>query len=153
MYFFIGDGPMKEKLLAAVDELNLENMFKFYGRMPHDRVLQLLQSGISVLVHPSIETGDGENEGIPVSLMGAMAAGIPVISTTTGGIPELLEGGAGILVPPEDSKALADAIETIMNDPASAAELGLRGRKKVESYFSLSAVVKQLTELFENGLV
>jgi len=81
--------------------------------------------------------------------MEAMAAGIPVVSTITGDIPELLEGGAGILVPPGDSKALADAIEVIMENPYYRTELGQKGRKKIEADFSLSSVVKQLAELFQ----
>jgi len=81
--------------------------------------------------------------------MEAMAFGVPVISTTTGDIPELLGDGAGILVPPEDSKALADAIEVIMENSYYCAELGQQGRKKIETDFSVTSVVRQLAELFQ----
>ena len=133
-----------------IQELNLGDVVTLCGRLPHDKVLGMYQDGcISVLVTPSIVTEDGQREGIPVALMEAMAFGVPVISTTTGGIPELLGDGAGILVPPGDSKALADAIEVIVENSYYCAELGQKGRKKIETDFSLTSVVRQLAELFQ----
>ena len=146
----IGDGPLKEEIQELSRAMDLEDIMEFKGRLPHDEVLGLYGTGlVSTVVLPSIVTEDGEKEGIPVALMEAMAAGIPVVSTITGDIPELLEGGAGILVPPGDSKALADAIEVIMENPYYRTELGQKGRKKIEADFSLSSVVKQLAELFQ----
>jgi len=148
--FLIGDGPLKQELLEMIHKLDLDDMVTLCGRLPHDKVLGMYQDCcVSVLVHPSIVTEDGEREGIPVALMEAMAVGVPVISTTTGSIPELVGDGAGILVPPGDSKALADAIEVIMENPYYRTELGQKGRKKIEADFSLSSVVKQLAELFQ----
>jgi len=148
--FLIGDGPLKQELLEMIHKLDLDDVVTLCGRLPHDKVLGMYQDCcVSVLVHPSIVTEDGEREGIPVALMEAMAVGVPVISTTTGSIPELVGDGAGILVPPGDSKALADAIEVIMENPYYRTELGQRGRKKIEADFSLSSVVKQLAELFQ----
>jgi len=148
--FLIGDGPLKQELLEMIHKLDLDDVVTLCGRLPHDKVLGMYQDCcVSVLVHPSIVTDDGEREGIPVALMEAMAVSVPVISTATGGIPELLGDGAGILVPPGDSKALADAIEVIMENPYYRAELGQKGRKKIEADFSLSSVVRQLAELFQ----
>mgnify|MGYP000862979628 FL=1 len=100
---------------------------------------------------PSIENKDGEKEGIPVALMEAMAAGVPVISTTTGGIPELLDNGAGILVPPEDSEALANAIERLLKYPELRRELGIKGREKVEKEFAIDSVVRKMIEMFKDS--
>jgi len=148
--FLIGDGPLKQELSEMIQELDVGDVVTLCGRMPHDKVLGMYQDGcISVLVHPSIVTEDGEREGIPVALMEAMAFGVPVISTNTGGIPELLGDGSGILVPPADSKALADAIEVILENSYYRAELGQKGRKKIERDFSLTSVVRQLAELFQ----
>ena len=61
-----------------------------------------------------------------MALIEAMAYGVPVIATRTGGMPELLEGGAGVLVPPADSDALADALERVLGSPELRAELGAR---------------------------
>jgi len=78
-----------------------------------------------------------------------MAYGIPVVSTTTGGIPELLEGGAGLLVPPKGSVALADAIERLARDPKLRKQLGEAGRKRVEDNFAIEGVMAELARRFE----
>lgn len=146
----IGDGPEEVELKRLTDELQLNDIIQFLGRVPHDEVLRLLASGsISAVVHPSILTKDGEEEGIPVALMEAMASGIPVISTTTGGIPELLGNGAGLLVPPQDSVSLANAIQSLMDDSDLWHELSVKGRKKVEKDFSIESVAEELIKLFQ----
>jgi len=83
-----------------------------------------------------------------VSLMEAMSCGVPVISTNTGGIPELLEGDAGVLVPPRDPVALAEAIERLVGNPALRWQLGAAGRERVQEQFSLEKVVTELALLF-----
>lgn len=146
-----GDGPLRDKLEQMANELNLNSIVKFCGRIAHDEILKLYSTGaVSVVILPSIETKDGEKEGIPVALMEAMAAGVPVISTTTGGIPELLDNGAGILVPPEDSEALANAIERLFKDPELRRELGIKGREKVVKEFAIDSVVRKMVELFKD---
>ena len=146
-----GNGPLRDKLQQMAKELNLIDVVNFCGSVAHDEILKLYSTGaVSVLVLPSIETKDGEKEGIPVSLMEAMAAGVPVISTTTGGIPELLGNGAGILVPPEDCEALANAIERLLKDPEIRREIGIKGREKVKKEFAIDSVVQKLIELFKN---
>mgnify|MGYP001199962932 CR=1 FL=1 len=146
-----GNGPLRDKLQQMAKELNLIDVVNFCGSVAHDEILKLYSTGaVSVLVLPSIETKDGEKEGIPVSLMEAMAAGVPVISTTTGGIPELLGNGAGILVPPEDCEALANAIERLLKDPEIRREIGIKGREKVKKEFAIDSVVQKLIELIKN---
>lgn len=146
-----GNGPLRDKLQQMAKELNLIDVVNFCGSVAHDEILKLYSTGaVSVLVLPSIETKDGEKEGIPVSLMEAMAAGVPVIATTTGGIPELLGNGAGILVPPEDCEALANAIERLLKDPEIRREIGIKGREKVKKEFAIDSVVQKLIELFKN---
>ena len=66
---------------------------------------------VGMVVLPSVDLGNNLHEGIPVALIEAMSYNIPVVGTHTGGIPELLEGGAGLIVPDKDPAALADAIE------------------------------------------
>ena len=144
-----GDGPLRDELQQMTNELALNNIVEFRGRVAHDEILKLYTTGeVSAVVLPSIETKDGEKEGIPVVLMEAMAAGVAVISTTTGGIPELLGDGAGILVPPEDSEALANAIEEIMKDPGLRRKIGAAGKEKVRKEFAIDAVVAKMIELF-----
>ncbi len=97
--YFLGDGPLREDLEKIVNDMNLGDIIIFYGAKPHERLLELYRNReIDCVVLPSIVTEKGEYEGIPVSLIEAMSYKIPVVSTNTGGIPELLEGGAGIIV-------------------------------------------------------
>ena len=146
---FYGEGPLKGILADIVRDGNLAEHIKLPGVIPHNELIEMYENHeIDIVVLPSITTVNGEHEGIPVALMEAMAAGVPVISTTTGGIPELLDSGAGILVPPEDSEALADAIQLLMEDSEMRSKVGAKGREKVEREFAISCVAKKLVSLF-----
>ena len=148
---FYGGGPLKEKLENMIKEKNLTEYIKMPGVIPHERLIDMYKNHrIDMVVLPSITTSNGEHEGIPVALMEAMAAGVPVISTTTGGIPELVDNGAGILVPPEDSKALAKAIERLFKDLKLRRELGIKGREKVKKEFAIDSIVRKMVELFKD---
>jgi glycosyltransferase involved in cell wall biosynthesis len=104
----------------------------------------------SLFVLPSIVAPDGQTEGIPVSLMEAMAAGRAVVSTTVSGIPELVEHGvSGLLVPPNDARALAGAIRELLSDPMRARRMGELGREKVRAEFTLSECVRRLNARLE----
>jgi colanic acid/amylovoran biosynthesis glycosyltransferase len=111
----------------------------------------LNEANLSVL--SSVVDHDGNMDGIPVYLMEAMALGKPVVSTYISGIPELVKDGAGILVPPEDSRALAEAIEEIyFMDRDRRKKMGLKGRKIVEREFNLEKEVKKIKDLFLSPL-
>lgn len=148
--YFFGDGPLKNELKALVNKLKLNNNIILKGKIAHDELLRLYaKDEIDCVVLPSIVTEDGEKEGIPVSLMEAMAYKIPVISTNTGGIPELLENGAGILVEHKDPDALIEAIERLINNEELRRELQEKGYKKVYDEFYLSNVVDRLLYLMK----
>lgn len=100
------------------------------------------------MVLPSIVTDQGEKEGIPVVLMEAMAAGVPVISTSTGGIPELLSGGAGLMVPPGDPNALADAIHEVLTDRETWNRLSVAGRGRIRQEYHLPSIASELGRIF-----
>jgi glycosyltransferase involved in cell wall biosynthesis len=149
----IGDGPLETELRRQVRELGLEEVVKFMGRLPHSDLLRMYERGeVDAVVLPSIVTEDGEKEGIPVALMEAMAYGIPVISTQTGGIPELLEGGAGVLVPQGSSQALADAMTELIQNENIRAKLAQFGRAKVEAEFDLILNTKLLLQLMMKSM-
>ena len=146
---FYGEGQLRENLENMVEEKKLTEHIELSGVVPHDTLIEMYKNHkVDIVVLPSITTASGEHEGIPVALMEAMAAGVPVISTTTGGIPELLGDGVGILVPPEDSKALADAIEQLMKDPELRYKIGAKGKEKVKKEFAIDSVVTKMVELF-----
>jgi colanic acid/amylovoran biosynthesis glycosyltransferase len=133
--FFYGNGPMRVKLESLIREKKLINFVKMPGVLPHEKLIKLYKNKeIDVVVLPSITTKT-EHEGIPVSLMEAMAYGIPVISTNTGGIPELLSGGVGIIVEEKSPEQLAEAILKIMKNKDLRKELAERGLQRIKRGF------------------
>ncbi|WP_337844905.1 glycosyltransferase [Thermus sp.] len=144
-----GEGELKPTIERQVKDLGLRDQVRFLGFLPRDQLLALYQEGkVDLVVLPSVDLGAGLNEGIPVSLIEAMSCGIPVVSTATGGIPELLRGGAGVLVPPKDPYALAEAIDTLYRGRIAAASLAEAGRARVEVEFNVEDVVERLLELW-----
>ena len=140
-----GEGELQSTLQRLAGKLELGEAVRFLGQVSHDEILlAYLRQEIGVVVLPSVDLGNNLHEGIPVCLMEAMAYGIPVVSTTTGGIPELLSGGAGMLVPPGDPKALADAIEQLVHDPVLRQSLVEKGRARVRESFCVKSVVAAL---------
>lgn len=147
-----GDGELRKALREQARSLGVTRELRFLGQLPHADLMRIYEKGeVDVVVLPSIDLGGGVHEGIPVSLMEAMSYGIPVISTTTGGIPELLGGGAGLLVPERDPLALAEAIEQLAGDPLLRRRLGESGRRKVREEFSVEKVVDELIRRFQSG--
>jgi colanic acid/amylovoran biosynthesis glycosyltransferase len=145
-----GEGRLRKELEHQVDTLGLGATISFLGQVPHERILEWYRDGqIDAVVLPSIDLGNNMQEGIPVALMEAMAHGIPVVSTETGGIPELLRDGAGIMVPPQDPEALADAIQQLIRDPALRVQLGIAGRRRVADHFAVERTVTELSARIE----
>jgi len=103
-----------------------------------------------VAVLPSRPTASGKREGIPVALMEAMACGLPVVASDLSGIPELVEDGrTGILVPPGDAEALADALVRLAGDAGLRARMGEAGTQKVLAEFDLRANARRLLGLID----
>lgn len=93
-------------------------------------------------------------EGFPITILEAMAAGRPVIATDVGGCAEaVVDGETGLIVPPEAPEALADAIVALLEDPDRAREMGEAGRRRVEREFTVDRMVEQHLELYEALLV
>lgn len=144
----IGGGPGRELLEERIAALDVGDRVKLLGPMPQEKLLPLLEEA-DCFVLPCVTAEDGDKDGIPVSLMEAMAFGIPCVSTSLSGIPELIaHEDEGLLVPEKDAGALADALERLARDPALRERLGVAGRKKVEAGFSLQAQVRELDRLF-----
>ena len=142
-----GDGELRPELEAQVRSLGLADAVQFLGQRSHSEILAMYREGrVGMVVLPSVDLGHNLHEGIPVALIEAMSYGIPVVGTQTGGIPELLEGGAGLIVPDKDPAALADAIERYVRDPAFAAEVARKGRQRVRESFNVATIVSQLLE-------
>jgi colanic acid/amylovoran biosynthesis glycosyltransferase len=146
-----GDGPLREDLRARTDKLGLQDRVSFLGLLPHEKLLKSMQTGSwDMLVLPSIVTDSGEKEGIPVAIIEAMGCRVPVVSTVTGGIPELFEGVVdALLVPPRDPAALAGAIERLVKDLGLRERLIESGRRRVEESFDVEQVAAELVRRFE----
>lgn len=132
-----------------VEALGLAENVSFLGQLPHSEVMDLYRRAkVDIVALASLDLGGGEHEGIPISLMEAMSYGVPVVSTTTGGIPELLDKGAGVMVPPADPAAMAEAIDKLVQDPELRERQGDAGRERVEKRFSGEKVADEMIALF-----
>ena len=148
----LGEGPLQSELEHQVRDLGLEGLVTFAGTAPHATFLQRLIAGDwDAMALPSIVARDGDKEGIPVSLIEAMACGVPVIATDNGGIPELLEGGAGLIVPERDVPALTAAMARLMDDVPLHAAMIAKARERIESEYDLKTVVDCLERGFTRG--
>ena len=145
----IGSGPQYDNLQHLVCDPEIESYVQFRGDV-FDSELMRYYEGADMYILPCIVTEDGDRDGIPVGMMEAMAMELPVISTTVSGIPELVEDGtSGILVPPKDEKAIADAIITLCKDDELRVTMGKEGRKKIEREFNITTEVGKLIGVFE----
>ena len=146
-----GDGPLGPVLRQKAAELGVEDQVQFLGTLPHDELLRRMEAGEwDVVVLPSVITESGELEGVPVALIEALARGLPTIGTDIGGTPELLDGGAGILVPPADSEALARALGRLAANPEVCAELAKAGRARAEERFDVERIAAELAARFRD---
>ena len=145
-----GDGPLRKQLEAQVEQLGLRPVVKFLGALKHAEVLEVYRQGRAALVVlPSRDLGSGLHEGIPVSLIEAMAYRVPVISTQTGAIPELITPKEGILVPQADPHALAEAIRTVLTCSGLTERFARSGRERVEQHFSVKKTALKLAQMFQ----
>lgn len=109
----IGDGPERQDLELLCDALGLGDRVSFLGVRGRSEVVTELQTAVALVVPSRVGAG-GDQEGVPVVLAEAMAAGVPVIASDLGGISEhLMDGVTGILVPPSDVQALAQALQAV----------------------------------------
>ena len=102
-----------------------------------------IMAALDLYALPSLE------ESFPLSILEAMAAGLPVVATTVGGVPECVaDGETGLLVPPADSDRLADAIIQLATDPLRRTEMGRAGRRRVLERFSAESQTRCIEEVF-----
>jgi glycosyltransferase involved in cell wall biosynthesis len=137
-----GDGPDRAGLEAEIERLGLQDRVELLGTRTD---IPELLAGADVFALAS------DSEGLPMSVLEAMAAGLPVVASAVGGIPEVVrDGETGALVPPRDSAALASAIGRIVADPELRDRLGEAGRRRVEREFSLERFEREHLELYRN---
>ena len=148
-YIVVGDGELRESLERLTQELNIGSRVRLLGWKQREEVIGIL-SKADVLIAPSITSQNGDQEGIPVVLMEAMAMGLPVISTFHSGIPELIEDSvSGFLIPERDFVILAEKINYLIEHPTISVELGKRGRLKIEKSYNIDKLNDQLVKIYQ----
>ena len=137
----VGGGRRIDEVKALAASLGLGVEVHFLGS--RQDVPDLLNA-MDIFVLPSY------SEGVSLALLEAMAAGLPVIATAVGGLPEVVaDGQTGILIPPRDAAALAGALARLLADPAGAKNLGDRARQHVRAHFSLDRLGREINEIYE----
>ena len=144
-FVIAGDGQQRPELERLTAELGLDSCVLFLGQ--RDDVPQILPL-FDVFVLPSVK------EGLPYALLEAMAAAKPVVATAVGGVPEVVvDGQTGLLVPPRDPEALAQAIITLLRNPGRARAMGEAGRKRVLEHFTVERMVAETERVYQALLV
>ena len=145
----IGEGPLAEALKLEIEQLGLGRDVRLPGAKPQHEIRQRLADA-TLLVLPSVQDQGGGMDNLPTVIMEAMAAGLPVVSTALGGIPEMVvDNETGLLVSPGEPDALARALQRVLVDLPLARRLGEGGRKRAEELFSIEKNARQLVQLIE----
>ncbi|MFT5290890.1 MAG: colanic acid/amylovoran biosynthesis glycosyltransferase [Planctomycetota bacterium] len=143
-----GEGPERHSLERLAQSLHMDHKVILPGSIAPTRVRALLD-GAQVFCLPCRPTANGDRDALPVALMEAMASGVPVVTTTLPGIPELVDNHVnGLTVPPQDRVALAGALRTIFSQPQHAAKMVGTARTTVEERFDLRRNAEQLVTRF-----
>jgi glycosyltransferase involved in cell wall biosynthesis len=138
----VGDGPERDALTALVQELGLAGVVVFAG----------VRTDVGDLLAASdIVASSSAFEGSPLALMESLGAGKPVVATRVGGVPEIVRDGLeGLLVPPGDPTALADALLTLLRDSGLRDRMGAAGRERQRTEFDIGVMVNRLEALYES---
>ncbi|BAZ46575.1 glycosyl transferase, group 1 family protein [Chondrocystis sp. NIES-4102] len=151
-YQIIGDGILKSELQQLIQQLNVVKNIKLLGWKQQPEIATLLAQA-DIILAPSVTSETGDCEGIPVSLMEAMARGLPVISTYHSGIPELIQDGiSGYLLPEKDIDNLAIKIEQLLINPQLRQKMGQAGRKKIETEYNIQLLNDRLVAILQQML-
>jgi colanic acid/amylovoran biosynthesis glycosyltransferase len=138
----VGEGPLKSTLAEIAARSG--SAATFVGAMPHEEVLALYRRA-GVFCLPSVVASNGDRDGLPTSVLEAMALGVPVVTTAVNGLGELVaHERTGLVVPERDPVALADALERLLADGDLSQRLAAEGRLLVERSFSLERSVSAL---------
>lgn len=137
----VGDGELKPLLQEKCKELNIEDKVIFLGQ--RNDIPEII-SCMDLLVLPS------KREGFPISILEYMAMGKPVIATRVGGVPEIIQHGVnGFLIPPDNPKALAEAIQKFLNNRKFFEQMAINGRKTIVKKFNTNNILTKYEALYE----
>ena len=140
------------KLKEQARRLGIADRVTFGGALAHDAVIEAFRTS-DLFVLPSRVAKSGDRDGLPNVLMEAQVLGIPCIATPVSAIPELIEDGrTGVLVPPRDPAALADAILALARDPAGRAHIAAAGRARTLADFAAAPGLDRIARMLREAL-
>ncbi len=144
-FLIVGDGPLRPLLEAQAEEDHIKPAVMFLGLR---KDIPDLLSAMDVFVLPS-----SGREGLGIAAIEAMAAEKPVVATNIGGIPEVVRNGmTGLLAPPKNEEALAEAVIQLLKNPEMARHMGKQGKLRVKEKFTLKKMVQEMEKIYENEL-
>lgn len=143
-----GDGPLKKDLKKQAKELGIANQIKFHGYVSNTRVRKELQNH-SILLAPSVTASDDDKEGLPNTILEAMASGVPVIASDHTAIPEAVKHRrTGLLVPEGDPEEIAYSVLELLDQQTDVEAIRGNARKLIEEAYSVERLVKNTEDLY-----
>jgi len=143
-----GEGPLLRELKMLARELKIAQSVSFTGFLSQEQLREIYYSS-HIFLHPSQTGRDGNQEGIPNSMLEAMASGLPVFATEHGGIPEAIEHGvSGVLVPERDEFALVETLLNAVQDPNLLSRIARAGAEAVKHNFDLANQAQRLEDIY-----
>jgi len=148
----VGDGPQQDVLAQQICDAGLTEKVKLAGAKPQELLIDYMKHAAAVVL-PCVVSSSGDRDGLPTVLLEGMAMGLPVISTRVAGVPEIVDHEeTGLLVSPENSLELANAMERVLDDPARCKVMGEAARQKSEHLFDLRKNVATLAGYFAHSV-
>jgi glycosyltransferase involved in cell wall biosynthesis len=143
-----GEGPLLGQLQDLSRELKIDNRVSFAGFISQEQLREVYY-GSHIFLHPSETGSDGNQEGIPNSMLEAMASGLPVFATQHGGIPEAIDNGvSGMLVPEHNHDELGRRLLDAVQDPGFLSRIARTGAEVVRKNFDLAAQARRLEDIY-----
>ncbi|SEE64231.1 Glycosyltransferase involved in cell wall bisynthesis [Arthrobacter alpinus] len=145
----VGDGPLRASLEEQARNLGISRQTIFHGPLSNVEVRGMLKRS-AAFVLPSVTAGNGDREGLPISILEAMSSGTPVISTFHSGIPEAIPTDSqGLLVDEHDVLGLSERMHAVLNDAGFAQQLGTNGAEFVRKNFDLVKQTEELERIYD----
>lgn len=145
----VGEGPLRPSIQERIEQNGMSDRIRLTGALPQHEVARLIGE-CDIFVLPSVIAYNGQMDGIPITLMEAMAAARPVVASAISGIPELVEHEvSGILVDATHPDRIAGSIRRLIENPALRMQMGLAGQKRVRLEFDVRRDSAQMIDLFE----
>ena len=146
----IGEGAMRPRYEQLARRLGIGSQVEFTGFVPHEEIAREMRTA-QIFCHPSLTTKSGDKEGIPGTIVEAMAMGLPVVATRHAGIPEMvLHQITGVIVPERDTRELADALVKLIDDPVLRRKLGNAGIERARLHADASRQAAELLSIYRS---